>query len=130
MPLDLAVIGGGRKGAAIAAKAAALRAARYDAPTVTIYEPHSLGASWSGRFGYTDGMQLLCTLAERDLGYPYDARTFGEAVAEHLFAEYSWHRFSVYAGEYGNWVLRGRRPQAHRDFARYIEYAIQKSGAH
>jgi hypothetical protein len=45
MTLDLAVIGGGPKGAAIAAKAAALRAARYDAPNITIYEPHSLGAS-------------------------------------------------------------------------------------
>jgi mycobactin lysine-N-oxygenase len=77
MPLDLAVIGGGPKGAAIAAKAAALSAAGYDAPKITIYEPHSLGASWTGRFGYTDGLQLLCT--------------FGEAVAEYLFAEYSWH---------------------------------------
>ena len=133
MPLDLAVIGGGPKGAAIAAKAAALSAAGYDAPKITIYEPHSLGASWTGRFGYTDGLQLLCTMAERDLGYPYDRRTFGEAVAEYLFAEYSWHRFSVSAGvdesEYGNWVLRGRRPPAHRDFARYIEYAIVKSKA-
>jgi mycobactin lysine-N-oxygenase len=133
MPLDLAVIGGGPKGAAIAAKAAALRAAGYDAPAITIYEPRSLGASWSGRFGYTDGLQLLCTLAERDLGYPYDRRTFGDAVAERLFAQFSWHRFSVSAGvdesEYGNWVLRGRRPPAHRDFARYIEYAILKSQA-
>ena len=41
MPLDLAVIGGGPKGAAIAAKAAALSAAGYDAPKITIYEPHS-----------------------------------------------------------------------------------------
>src|SRR5215831_16753799 len=102
MPKDLAVIGGGPKGAAIAAKASALRAVGYDAPVITIYEPHSLGASWSGRFGYTDGIQLICTLAERDLGYPYDVRTFGRAVADHLFAEYSWHRFSVSTGEYGN----------------------------
>jgi hypothetical protein len=36
MPLDLAVIGGGPKGAAIAAKAAALRAAGYVAPAITI----------------------------------------------------------------------------------------------
>jgi mycobactin lysine-N-oxygenase len=127
--MDLAVIGGGPKGAAIAAKAAALRTAGYDAPTITIYEPHSLGASWSGRFGYTDGLQLLCTLAERDLGYPYDGRTFGEPAAEHLFAEYSWHRFSVSRGEYGSWVLHGRRPPAHRDFAQYIEFAIRKSQA-
>jgi mycobactin lysine-N-oxygenase len=133
MPLNLAVIGGGPKGAAIAAKAAALRLAGFDAPTIAIYEPLSPGASWTGLHGYTDGLQLLCTFPERDLGYPYDRQSFGGKVAEHLFAEYSWHRFSVAAGiddsKYDNWVLRGRRPPAHRDFARYIEYAIQKSGA-
>jgi len=79
------------------------------------------------------GYSFFAPSPERDLGYPYDRQSFGGKVAEHLFAEYSWHRFSVAAGiddsKYDNWVLRGRRPPAHRDFARYIEYAIQKSGA-
>ena len=75
------MIGGGPKAAAIAAKAFVLTHLGLDPPEVEIFEPDHLGAAWSGRSGYTDGTQPLCTLAERDLGYPYDRATFGVRAA-------------------------------------------------
>jgi mycobactin lysine-N-oxygenase len=121
--MELAVIGGGPEGAAIAAKAHALRVAGYQPPNITIFEPDGLGAAWRGMFGYTDGLQPLCTLAERDLGFPYDRTSFGDAVASEMLARFSWQRFSVALGIadtlYENWVVQGRRPPTHRNYARY-----------
>ncbi|MBV8034135.1 SidA/IucD/PvdA family monooxygenase [Roseateles sp.] len=129
----LAVIGGGPKAAALAAKAAALRLhSQHTVPDIFIYERDTLGAHWSGGNGYTDGLQPLCTLAERDLGFPYHL-AYGKAVAEDLFAEYSWQAFAVREGlgpaGYEQWVLNGRHPPAHSDFAAYLESSIRRSGA-
>jgi mycobactin lysine-N-oxygenase len=113
---SLAVLGGGPKGAAVAAKAAALLAEGYQPPAVTIFEPDKFGAAWTGTSGYTDGLQPLCTLAERDFGFPYDRMTFGDAVAADMLSRFSWHRFSVEEGIddtlYENWVVQGRKPPA------------------
>jgi mycobactin lysine-N-oxygenase len=131
MPTRIAVIGGGPKAAAIAAKAAALAAAGYDAPEVVIFEAWATGAAWSGKYGYTDGEQLLCTPAERDLGYPYDPGTFGADVARRLFSVFSWHGFLSSGrrkGSYPQWVNRGRQPPVHAEFAEYVNWAIDKSG--
>jgi mycobactin lysine-N-oxygenase len=130
---SIAVIGGGPKAAAIAAKADVLsRHSPHPVPQVTIYERTALGAAWTGGNGYTDGLQPLCTLAERDLGFPY-GRAYGADVAEAMFARYSWPAFGVQAGSgrarYEQWVLHGRRPPAHLDFARYLDWAIRTSGA-
>jgi mycobactin lysine-N-oxygenase len=129
----LAVIGGGPKAAAIAAKASVLRQLGAHAmPDVVIYERKAMAAAWTGGNGYTDGVQPLCTLAERDLGFPYGT-AYGRAAAEMMFAQYSWPSFGVQAGagraNYEQWVLHGRRPPAHLDFARYVEWAIDRSGA-
>lgn len=129
----LAIIGGGPKAAAVAAKADALRRAGYTPPDVVIYEPDALAAAWAGTSGYTDGLQPLCTLAERDLGYPYDRASFGPGTAHAMVANYSWQAFSVVEGvddaEYDRWVMRGRRPPQHRDYANYLVSAIHRSGA-
>jgi mycobactin lysine-N-oxygenase len=95
LPARIAIVGAGPKAAAIAAKAAALDAAGYDAPAVTIFEPAPLAAAWRGEHGYTDGDQPLCTPAERDLGFPYDALTFGRRVAEEMLASFGWQRFKI-----------------------------------
>ena len=129
----LAVIGGGPKAAAIAAKAFVLKHLGLDPPEVEIFESDHLGAAWSGRSGYTDGTQPLCTLAERDLGYPYDRATFGVRAAGLMQGLFSWHAFCVREGtdriEYNEWVTRGRNPPIHSDFARYVESSIRLSGA-
>jgi len=129
----IAVIGGGPKAAAIAAKADVLsRHSAHPVPQVNIYERTAFGAAWTGGHGYTDGLQPLCTLAERDLGFPY-GRAYGADVAEAMFARYSWQAFGVQAASgrahYEQWVLHGRRPPAHLDFARYLDWAIRNSGA-
>ncbi|MEJ8630188.1 hypothetical protein P0F65_10725 [Sphingomonas sp. I4] len=65
----LAVIGAGPKAAALAAKAYCLQ--QQGIPVaVTVFERNEIGANWTGDFGYTDGIQRLCTPAERDLGFP------------------------------------------------------------
>jgi mycobactin lysine-N-oxygenase len=130
---SIAVIGGGPKAAAIAVKAHVLSIhSPHPVPKVTIYERTAFAAAWTGGNGYTDGLQPLCTLAERDLGFPY-AKAYGVDVAEAMFARYSWQSFGVQAGSgrvrYEQWVLHGRRPPAHLDFARYLDWAIRASGA-
>jgi mycobactin lysine-N-oxygenase len=130
MPRKIAVVGGGPKAAAIAAKAAALRGERYNAPEVLVYEALAHGAAWTGGHGYTDGEQCLCTPSERDLGYPFDHATFGPAVANTMAAKYSWHAFKASRGKgIGEWVARGRRPAQHKEFAEYVADALRKSGA-
>lgn len=129
----LAVIGGGPKAAAIAAKASALSSVGYSPPEIHIFEHIRLGAAWRGKSGYTDGLQPVCTLAERDLGFPYDRHTFGVDVAQTMMSEFSWSAYAVRDGtdhtQYREWVLRGRQPPRHVDFAEYLERSIRLSGA-
>lgn len=128
----LAVIGAGPKGVAIAAKAAALRHVGRAVPEVQVFDHQEIAAAWTGRHGYTDGIQPLCTLAERDLGYPYD-NAFGTATAEVMMGNFSWQAFAVREGigatSYREWIIRGRQPPSHADFAKYLTSAFQRSGA-
>ncbi len=126
----LAVIGGGAKAAAISAKAACLNAAGGNQIEVTIFEEHRIGAAWRGDRGFTDGVQRLCTPAERDLGFPYSTTTsFGDAVAFEMLAKYSWQAFLVANGLYGDWIDNGRDRPSHLEFADYLEFCVNKSGA-
>ena len=82
----LAILGAGPKAAAIAAKASVINAlsARLGARfrfEVHIFDPKKPGANWRGRVGYTDGEQRLCTLIERDLGFPYASGMFARLTA-------------------------------------------------
>ncbi|MFM0282367.1 hypothetical protein P0D75_30600 [Paraburkholderia sediminicola] len=132
---NIAVIGCGPKAIAIAAKAHVLaQSNRYlNKVQVTIFERDRPAAAWRGASGYTDGEQPLCTLAERDLGFPYSDTAFLREISERMFADFSWHAYAVAAGlgraRYEQWVLRGRNPPAHADFADYLEFALRRSGA-
>lgn len=128
----LAVIGAGPKGAAIVAKAAALSFAGHHRPPphIDLYDHNPIGAAWLGGIGYTDGEQPLCTLAERDLGFPYDATTYGPTVAEAMLARFSWQSFAIGASgrmRYRDWVVDGRKPPPHHDFADYLFGAVSKA---
>lgn len=132
MRQELAIIGGGAKAAAIAAKAWALREARRADIHVTIFERHALAANWDGAHGYTDGIQPLCTPAQRDLGFPYETASYGEEVATLMHAQFSWSAFAVRdAGtpDYSDWVDHGTPRATHRQFAAYLRDAIERSGA-
>ncbi|TIO80820.1 MAG: hydroxylase [Mesorhizobium sp.] len=127
---NVAVIGGGPKAAALAAKAFCLQQAGVPI-RLTIFERSAIGSAWTGKHGYTDGDQRLCTPAERDLGFPYEAN-LGSEIAQQMQASFSWAAYKVFAhnaSRYADWVSRGRKPPTHRDFAEYIEWAVEKSGA-
>jgi mycobactin lysine-N-oxygenase len=119
----LAIIGGGPKAAAIAAKASCLRDLADLPIEVAIFEQHEIGSAWSGRYGYTDGQQRLCTPAERDVGFPYDSQ-LAQGLGSELQVRFSWMAYAISNGTYGDWVDRGRPKPTHREFADYIAWCI------
>lgn len=136
MTKSIALIGGGPKAVAIAAKAKVLRTQGREEVKVTVFEKTGIGANWAGMRGYTDGAQRLCTAAERDLGFPYDTGLYDRGIAERMFAEFSWGAFLVadagaapFKGGLSDWINRGRLPPTHAEFARYLQWAHQRSEA-
>lgn len=123
---SLAIIGAGPKAAAIALRAFLANKLQGSSMTITVFDPQGIGANWDGRHGYTDGEQRLCTVAERDLGFPY-ASDLDPVLGEALHA-YSWARFMVSKGgipnEHAEWVASGRHPPTHKLFAEYLEWAF------
>jgi mycobactin lysine-N-oxygenase len=127
--INIAVVGGGPKAAALAAKAAALRTAFNAGIHVTIFERAEIGAHWNGRHGYTDGTQRLCTPAERDLGFPYSS-IYGPAVDAALHSGFSWAQYLLSQRRaYGDWIDSGRKAPLHSDFAAYLRWAVMKADA-
>jgi mycobactin lysine-N-oxygenase len=132
----VAVIGGGAKGVALAAKATTLNNREAGPPPIEliIFEQYEVGANWSGRHGYTDGTQFLCTPAEKDLGFPYIPGHFGAGVQAAFKARFSWDTYKVSlsdpVGRYESWVNRGARPATHGEFAEYLQWVVNRCGAH
>jgi mycobactin lysine-N-oxygenase len=128
----IAVIGGGPKAAALCAKAHILNdpAKKIE---IRVYERAEWGAAWTGDHGYTDGVQRLCTPAERDVGFPYGKGLLNAEGAQNLFEAFSWSAFLVDQGSnpqtFGNWVDRGRKSPPHRLYARYLGWVIERSDA-
>ncbi|RZL85931.1 MAG: hypothetical protein EOP66_00145 [Sphingomonas sp.] len=135
MTRHIAVIGGGPKAAAICAKADILNRIQRADLKVTVFERTAIAANWTGVGGYTDGASRLCTPAERDLGFPYDAGVIDPQVAAAMYGEYSWGAYLLNRGRsdaqsgYNNWVNRGRLAPTHAEFAAYVAWAVKKSGA-
>lgn len=128
---NIAVIGGGPKAAALAAKADCLNRFGDNKVRVEIFEKTEIGAAWNGANGYTDGEQRLCTPAERDLGFPY-VDGVEPGVSALMKQEYSWDAFQMtkpaLQDNYSTWVSRGRKPPIHREFANYLDYAVRTAG--
>lgn len=127
----LAIVGGGPKSAAIAAKAWAIRQHTHQRLDicVTIFERSRTGAAWDGAHGFTDGDQMMCTGAERDIGFPYEDETFGAPVNALMVLRFSWQAYAVATKRYGDWVDNGRRRLPHRVFAEYVSHCIREAGA-
>jgi len=125
----IAVIGGGAKAAAIAAKAASLRDRAGIEIEVVVFERARIGANWSGDHGYTDGLQALCTPADRDIGFPYATWSFGPSVAEDMQARFSWPAFLIATDDYQGWIDQGRPRPTHRQFAAYLDFCIKRADA-
>jgi mycobactin lysine-N-oxygenase len=124
----LAIVGGGPKAVAIAAKAQILREEGLLDCEVHVFEPLEIGASWTGRHGYTDGEQALCTPAEKDLGFPYAEMPGAPNAAEKMMARFSWGTFKASRG-YAGWVDLGCPRASHGEFAEYLKWAFERGGA-
>jgi mycobactin lysine-N-oxygenase len=122
----LAVVGAGPKGLAIAAKQAVLRRLGIAAPEVVLLDPHGVAAHWSGAHGYTDGRRLLGTAPEKDVGFPYDSRAWGEAArnraVDAAMLGYSWSAHLVATYKYSAWIDRDRVRPTHRDWSAYLRW--------
>ncbi|MER5636576.1 SidA/IucD/PvdA family monooxygenase [Kitasatospora sp. NPDC002227] len=130
----LLVIGAGPKAIALAVKSRVLRAAGFDVPEVLAVERDSTAANWREGRGWTNGLQRLGTLPEKDLGFPYDCSTWGDAddpltgeIARRM-AGFSWSSHLLDRGSYARWIDRGRPQPSHREWAAYLEWAAERAG--
>jgi mycobactin lysine-N-oxygenase len=130
MRKKLLVIGAGPKAAAIAAKAVALEVAGYKVPEIIILEKNEIGANWSGRYGYTNGDQLLGTSPYKDLGFPYYS-VFDNKVTFNMIQNFSWQAFlsseEKTVTHFGEWVDRSNPQPTHKDWYGYLIWAIQRA---
>jgi mycobactin lysine-N-oxygenase len=134
---NIAVVGAGPKGIALAAKASVINEInvvrrRSQRVRVTLFERAEIGAHWDGRHGYTDGRQCLCTSALRDLGFPYEPTFLGEEIQARMYQRFSWgaYRIDVDGTEnFEDWVSRRSPPATHREFANYLRWAADKATA-
>jgi mycobactin lysine-N-oxygenase len=126
----LAVVGAGPKGIAIAAKARALAAAGLGAPRVVLTDRAAVAGNWSGRQGYTNGLQPLGTPPEKDVGFPYaDSWGPSSAAVTAAMADFTWQRHLINHGVYADWVDRGRRRPTHRQWSWYLREVADKAQA-
>jgi mycobactin lysine-N-oxygenase len=129
----IAVVGAGPKAASIAAKAGVLLALGLSKVNVCIVESRRTAANWDGKNGFTNGEMPLGTNPEKDCGFPYDCRIFKDeetnaAVNERMLA-FSWQAYNVANGTYSEWIDRGRLAPTHKQFASYLRWVIDRSGA-
>ncbi len=97
-------------------------------PYVTIVEPVTAGASWTGGAGFTDGTQELCTPALRDIGFPYSDPLPSDVDIRML--AYSWPAYLIERQAeytYSDWVSAGCGRPTHSEFAKYLSWCLQKA---
>lgn len=129
----LLVIGAGPKGVGIAAKQSVLRALGWQVPEVVVVDEIGVAANWTGQNGYTDGRQLLGTLPEKDVGFPYASDHWGSAnqTVHQGMRDLSWDAFLMTGGgdgamTYASWIDRGRPHPSHRRWAEYLMWVADR----
>jgi len=129
MPASLIVLGVGPKAVAVCAKAAVLAELGLPTPDLIFIEQHRVGANWCGEHGYTHRDIFLCTLAEKDVGFPYCSECWNEhnSAVDTAMLRFSWTTFLVEKGQYATWVDRGRRSPSHQVFVEYLGWVAEKS---
>jgi mycobactin lysine-N-oxygenase len=122
--VDLAVIGVGPKGLALAAKALALDACGLPSPSVALVERTAVASSWTGAHGYTDGARFLGTPPDKDIGFPYLSACWDEANGQiDIYMQvFSWQQFCVRTGIWSEWIDRGRPAPTHAMWAQYLTH--------
>lgn len=128
----LLIIGAGPKGIALAAKRAALMKVGLSAPHIVIVDYKGVVANWSGKFGFTDGRQLLGTRPEKDIGFPYastiwNTNDINNSVNNEMLT-HSWQSYLVNTGRYLDWIDRGRTRPTHREWSGYLQWVAERVG--
>jgi mycobactin lysine-N-oxygenase len=127
---DVVVLGAGPKAAAIAAKAHVLNELGYRPLRVAVVEQKEVAASWTGRHGFTSGLEMLGTRPEKDVGFPYQSvRTLGVAGrdVDASMTRFSWQSYLIELGEYRRWVDAGAPYPTHREFADYVAWVLARA---
>lgn len=128
----VAVVGAGPKAAALAAKVDVLNRLGFGPLSLTIVEAAEPAASWLGAHGWTTGRESLSTSPAKDVGFPYrSARVFGAAGAaiDRAMLRFSWQQHLVELGRYAPWVDAGAPNVHHRDYGRYVAWALARANA-
>jgi mycobactin lysine-N-oxygenase len=127
---QLAILGAGPKACAIWAKHRVLKDEKISIAPLSIIEKDHVGANWSGARGYTDGLQLLVSPSEQDLGFPYSHEVFGAdlstRLSERMF-KYSWQNYLLSVGGYPEWVAKDRPRAPHYQFRDYLDWVARAS---
>ncbi|HEV2783902.1 MAG TPA: SidA/IucD/PvdA family monooxygenase [Actinophytocola sp.] len=129
---DIVVVGAGAKAAAIAAKAHVLNELGLASLDVLIVEHHEPASTWTGKFGFSAGAELLGTRPEKDIGFPYQsAESFGRAggLVDAAMTRFSWQSYLVSTGAYSRWIDSGLPGTTHTEFAYYLKWVFAKAGA-
>jgi mycobactin lysine-N-oxygenase len=130
--IDLLVVGAGAKATALAAKVHALNTIGAGPLALTIVEATEVAASWLGRNGMTSGEEPLAIPPIKDIGFPYQSsKTFGELGAEldRAMMPFTWQQYMIGKGEYARWVNAGSPAVQHRDYGRYLTWALSQATA-
>jgi mycobactin lysine-N-oxygenase len=129
---DLIVIGAGAKAAAIATKVHVLNSLGLGSVRLTIIEASEPAASWSGRNGMTSGEEPLAITPIKDVGFPYQSfEAFGAAgeSIDRAMMPFSWQQYLIGKREYARWVNAGSPAVQHREYGRYLAWALSRARA-
>jgi mycobactin lysine-N-oxygenase len=129
----IAVLGGGPKGIALAVKAHVLREMGFPAPEVVVIDKYDCAANWSGHYGYTDGLQILGTPPDKDIGFPYMSSCWSlngkdsNRDVNRRMQDYSWQSYLIAEKRYSEWIDRGRPQPNHQRFTEYLCWAAKEA---
>lgn len=129
LSVDLAVVGAGPKGAAIAAKTHVLNSLGIADLKIAVIERRELASSWTGRNGFTSGMEELGTRPEKDVGFPYQSLLYDARSKEvdAAMMQFSWQTYLIETGEYRRWIDSGLPHPSHREFAEYLAWVFART---
>lgn len=128
----LALIGGGPKSLAIAAKNKVLGDMGFAVPKIILFEKEQIGFNWSQNSGLTSGDLPLGTSPMKDVGFPYYSFHWGEKNAQinKKMMEYSWQSYLIETYEYSDWIDRGQAAPVHNKWLEYLIWVFDKLQDH
>lgn len=127
--VDVAVVGAGPKGAALAAKVHVLNELGMADLKLAVIERSELASSWTGRNGFTTGREEMGTRPEKDVGFPYQSLLYGarNKDVDAAMMQFSWQSYLVAKGEYRRWIDSGVPHPCHREFAEYLQWVFARA---